>query len=89
MNVARALEIIKEIRRGGMARNELEITEAMDITIHAMERQIPKKVTVSQWNGIGGVLYKKCPACETLVYGSKFDKELNFCINCGQKLIWE
>lgn len=66
------------------------ITEAMDMAIEALEKQIPTKVTHE------ATLYKSCtcPRCMNVV--DKFEKfgdtkvrvRYDYCCLCGQKLDW-
>ena len=55
--------------------------ELMEITVEALEKQIPKKPNkvVKRPNG----KYGECPVCN-----HKILKE-NYCSRCGQKLDWE
>lgn len=57
----------------------IKITEALDMAIEALKKQIPKKV-----DGVCGE-YKnaKCPICHS---GLRFPDE--YCSWCGQKLDW-
>ena len=54
------------------------ITEALDLAMEALEKQIPKKLV------IGEELYH-CPGCgekDAILQGD------NYCFNCGQALDW-
>ena len=77
--------------------------EAFEVSIKALEKRIPKKITHQgcydnegvwhTWNGIDGVPYDLCPTCGTNlctdgVFG-RDKKRMNYCENCGQKLDWE
>ena len=76
--------------------------DVFEISILALEKQIPKKITHPgcydnegvwhTWNGIDGVPYDLCPNCETNlctdgVFG-RDKKRMKYCENCGQKLDW-
>ena len=54
--------------------------EVMQVTIEALEKQIPKKVKREQYF-YGTIDY--CPVCNWL-----FRDRLNYCPNCGQALDW-
>ena len=60
-------------------------TLAKEKSIHALEKQIPKKVVMER------NIYL-CPNCganvETDCGDDMLDYRLNFCDNCGQKLDW-
>lgn len=68
-----------------------ELTEAMRMSIQALEKQIPKKpIRHTAWEDF------KCPACgstEIRPYDTEYreyDKDCKFeyCSDCGQKLDW-
>ena len=62
-----------------------ELTEAIRMSIQALEKQIPKKVLKERNNYL-------CPNCganaETDCGDDMLDYRLNYCDNCGQKLDW-
>lgn len=76
--------------------------DVFDMSIQALEKQIPKKITHPgcydnervwrTWNGIDGVPYDLCPNCETNLCTdgvfSRDKKRIKYCENCGQKLDW-
>ena len=62
-----------------------ELTEAIRMSIQALEKQVPKKVLEDK------NIYL-CPYCgsnvETDCGDDMLDYRLHFCDNCGQKLDW-
>ena len=54
--------------------------EAMQIAINALEKQIPKKISIEGYCGFVDYI---CPVC-----GNDIDlnKKHNYCSNCGQRL---
>ena len=54
--------------------------EAMQIAINALEKQIPKKISIEGYCGFVDYI---CPVC-----GNDIDlnKKYNYCSNCGQRL---
>lgn len=77
-----------------------ELTEAMRMSIQALEKQIPKKPVHDgcfdsegmwhEWNGINGRPYDLCPNCNTnLCCEMHYDNKPKYCKHCGQKLNWE
>lgn len=54
-------------------------SEAFSVAIEALEKQIPKKVTLD----------RQCPTCGADAYANSYDDiKYNFCDNCGQRLDW-
>lgn len=51
---------------------------AMEITVEAMEKQIPKKPRAPM------DAYWTCPTC-----GRKVNYPFEYCVSCGQKICWE
>ena len=79
--------------------NTGEHIKSIEIAIHALEKQIPKKPVHDgcfdsegmwhEWNGVNGRPYDLCPNCNTnlcceMPYGNK----LKYCKHCGQRLDW-
>lgn len=73
--------------------------EALEMSMSALDKQIPKKPKHKgcydnegvwhEWNGINGRPYELCPNCETnLCCEMPYDKKPNYCKDCGQKLDW-
>lgn len=62
------------------------LQESVDMAVHALEKQIPKKVVK------GGKQSYKCPCCgecaKTQTGDSFIDYRLDYCDGCGQKLDW-
>ncbi len=54
--------------------------EVMQVTIDALEKQIPKKPNLDQKDGNGNVV-ERCPNC--LSFGI-----LDYCMRCGQAIDW-
>ena len=61
------------------------IGEYYDLTIEAMEKQLPKKVTVMDCT-LRDINFR-CPACKS-EYICEKEYEHFYCPNCGQKLDW-
>ena len=62
----------------------IKITEALDIAVKALEKQIPK-------NPIGKHTNYKCPICNRRVRSGKGSSSFGvdyFCQRCGQALDW-
>lgn len=54
--------------------------EVCDMAIEALEKQIPKKATMSFETGMN-----ECPSCEMPFF---FDENPSYCSACGQHLDW-
>lgn len=74
-------------------------TEAMEIAIMALGKQIPKKPVHDgcfdsegmwhEWNGVNGRPYDLCPNCNTnLCCEMPYDNKQKYCKHCGQRLDW-
>lgn len=66
-----------------------ELTEAMRMSIQALEKQIAKKVKIEQW------IYTKCDCGYEFskhhgdgYYSIPLENKTKYCTNCGQKLDW-
>lgn len=59
-------------------------TEIMEITIEALEKQIPKKVANLEKDCD---TYGKCPKCKEMFWITEGD-EFDYCPTCGQALDW-
>lgn len=71
----------------------IKITEALDLAVKALEKQVPKKPLYSDYddNGDGKIIpYKaKCPVCGyEFEFGYWNDEDNHHCI-CGQRMDWE
>lgn len=56
---------------------------AMEITVEAMEKQIPKKVRITTST-------KRCSVCGRQLSGiGNIHPERNYCQRCGQAIDWE
>lgn len=86
-------EAIKELHgirpRGGIIPQKR--AEALDVAIHALEKQIPKKPIMKQYFEDLEEKYLCCPTCgEILTDRIPADNKTFYfhCMNCGQKLDW-
>lgn len=92
--IERAIEILKDSYKTAsmcLTSNDCkEHNEAIDLTINALEKEIPKKIYHHKWVGIDGVPYDLCPNCKTNLCTNGFvpSKKEKYCANCGQKLDW-
>ena len=70
----------------------IEMMEALDMAIKALEKQIPQKPKIESWSP--ALCPALCPACEAELSESigdgyyKHYYNLNIC-ECGQKLKWD
>ncbi len=71
-------------------RNAILITEALNMAVEALEKQIPKKPDISgdSCDKDGNLIYDTydCPNCHTS-YEIEYEK-YNYCPSCGQALDW-
>ena len=59
-----------------------ELTEAMRMSIHALEKQIPKKPRFYAHKYY-------CSVCDNLVGNNEFEwRRFKYCDTCGQRLDW-
>lgn len=86
-------EAIKELHgirpRGGIIPQKR--AEALDVAIHALEKQIPKKPIMKQYFEDLEEKYLCCPTCGEILTGRIPADNKTFCfhcMNCGQKLDW-
>ena len=63
----------------------IKITEALEMAIKAIEKQIPKKPNFKSYDIWNGEYY--CPACNNFL-GFYHNKHNACCSNCGQKIDW-
>ena len=82
MKIERAIEILK-VRNKFVADDNIDIKTAYKMSIESLEKQIPSKVE----EGTEGGLDWYCK-CGTYLSRTK-NKEIKYCINCGQKLDWD
>lgn len=62
--------------------------EAFEMGVKALEKQIPKKPTIDEFDYGEGYI---CPKCESFLHYVKDDDEhyrTNYCLHCGTKLDW-
>ena len=64
-----------------------ELTEAMRMSIQALEKQIPKKPPVVNRPSIF-IKVPVCPNCSTSEHYQPLYGKTKYCSNCGQKLDW-
>lgn len=73
------------------------ITEALNMAVSSLEKQIPKKprITVHKYIYHGEEIsanFKHCPCCFDDIYLGYFDsivdKDSAYCRRCGQRLDW-
>lgn len=57
--------------------------EMSEIAIKALEKQIPKKLKITQST-------KRCASCNRQISGiGNIHSKRHYCVNCGQKIDWE
>ena len=61
----------------------VHITEALNMAVEALEKQIPKKTTKRQYVPNGTLIYGHCPNCDCFTKNHYI-----YCGICGQKLDW-
>ena len=84
MDYKKAVEILMDIQSDW---EDGEEYEAFDLAIEALEKQIPKKYSVTEYEtfnggrlGVGYVII--CSICKNPVH------DFEFCPHCGQKIDW-
>ena len=85
-----ASEAIKEVRfnmsRIGLNNKSAKrVSEAKNIAIQALEKQIPKKPVKSENQVVRYANTYYCPICNLGITGTNIAK---WCYHCGQKLDW-
>lgn len=77
-------DLSHNIADGHRAKAERQV-EVMNVTIDALEKQIPKKPNIT--DHIEDETYMKCPSCKvtTVLFGGMIP---NNCPRCGQALDW-
>lgn len=97
MNVREAIIRIEEHNRIHSVKEypfAIKITEALNMAVEALEKQVPKKPTklVSKLLIEEGWTYK-CPTCGCACGENKYHLEVTqdefYCTQCGQALDWE
>lgn len=89
-------EVIKEVRfnMSEIGLNDeaaKRVSEAKNIAIHALEKQIPKKPIMKQYFEDLEEKYLCCPTCGEILTDRIPADNKTFCfhcMNCGQKLDW-
>lgn len=71
------------------------IPEIFDISIKALEKQIPKKPIIKPHKTIKDLGTVHCPCCDNDMFGDVYKPndgwnfpQKSYCENCGQKLKW-
>ena len=82
MEIERAVEILK-VRNEFVADINIDAKISYKMAIESLEKQIPSKVEEGTEGGLDW--YCKCGAYLSLTK----NKEIKYCINCGQKLDWD
>ena len=82
MKIERAIEILKA-RIKFVAEVNIDTKIAYKMAIESLEKQIPSKVEEGTEGGLDW--YCKCGTYLALTK----NKEIKYCINCGQKLDWD
>lgn len=88
--VIRRMESIREyLCAGNPIWNVDEMREVFDMTISALEKQIPREL-IAEGDGYadGSMVYDifYCPSCD---HRLEDDEVEDYCPNCGQKICWE
>ena len=91
MTASEAIKELHKIRpRGGIIPQKR--AEALDVAIHALEKQIPKKPRkTDSYRGIFRRIYAYvCPTCGNACLEKQENERQDtmFCWNCGQKIDW-
>lgn len=92
MTEQEALKYIKLFREEWDRNSKTKNAEALDMSIKALEKQIPKKPfkTIDENNPYYKYMPWCCPCCrETLYEDTEWgNQEFAYCTECGQKLDW-
>ena len=72
----------------------IKITEALEMAVKALEKQVPKKPTkLGSKLLIGAGWTYKCPTCCSVCGENKYHPEVTqddmYCTQCGQALDWD
>lgn len=62
------------------------LKQPLQLAISALEKQVPKKVTVNRDNY--AIFYIACPYCNRVLKISSMQLKTNYCNDCGQKSNW-
>lgn len=86
MNAQEAINRIKEHKDIHFKQEPwaVYITEALDVAIKALEKQIPKKPV----GDLNSVPHYRCAACGNGVKTYEDSTVYPYCHYCGQKLLW-
>ena len=97
MDVKEAIKRIEEHNKFHAAKEypfAIKITEALDMAVEALEKQIPKKPKKLTYKLLldDGWIYE-CPACGCACGENKYHSDVTkgdmYCTQCGQMLDWE
>lgn len=96
MEIKEAIKRIEDHKRIHFRKEPMaiKITEALNMSITALEKQIPKQL-ISEGDDESDWVH--CPCCDEIlgvnegVYNSFYDNNWNpiYCHKCGQALIWK
>lgn len=91
MKESEAIEAIQfDLEIGGEIHSQV-LHDAVDVAIHALEKQIPKKPIMKQYFEDLEEKYLCCPTCGEILTDRIPADNKTFCfhcMNCGQKLDW-
>lgn len=89
VNENMAIDILELIKRGGDENfnvgGKQKYIEALEMSIEALEKQIPKKPILDKEQTMRYVTTYTCPACGKGFTGAKV---CSYCYHCGQALDW-
>lgn len=77
---------IEEIKTIPLIRLKQKHCDALEMSIVALEKQIPKKMLQKPHTHIDITLMYTCPTCKTEY--NRFYENKKYCMECGQKLDW-
>ena len=81
MTASEAIITLNLIRGGGYEHLDYRRVQiACNVAIEALEKQIPTKAKYTESQS----RFSECSVCGHLVSGS-----MDYCVHCGQKLLWE
>lgn len=81
MTYKEALEYLENEKQSDYFFEEEGCQEAVDLSIVALEKQIPKKPTIRIFQTYDDGTIAKCPVCGNHVAAS-------YCGSCGQRIDW-
>ena len=83
-------EAIESIKCNYPPPNYSILRESLDISIEALEKQIPKKPFLESKKGIATIAMWHCPVCKNEII-SNWNRDIanSYCHHCGQAILWE